>query len=218
MTELPSIEERRRLPSPTRTPQALAWHKGELWMGSRDLRRIYRIEPNEWKLIEEVEAPGIPWAAVAMGDELRFTIGEGAEDDRYIHRFIPSRGFVPNEQIACPDFTGSYLSSDGNDLYLSQWYKGRILKLDARGRIERTIEVGGEICGHTFVGEMIYVIHGTEQNGEHWTLARLDPAEEKPTVEDLARIPFASRSLTHDGEKFWSNYRANDETVAFTRP
>ena len=45
---LPSIRERRRVVSPAVTPQALAWHNGVLWMGSRDLRRIYGIEPDTW--------------------------------------------------------------------------------------------------------------------------------------------------------------------------
>jgi len=80
--ELPSIHEQRRLPSPAVTPQALAWDGNALWMGSRDLHRIYRIDVKTWTLLEETEAPGIPWAAVSTGEALRFTIGEGPEDDR----------------------------------------------------------------------------------------------------------------------------------------
>src|SRR5262249_663743 len=41
---LPSVNERQRVASPDVTPQALAWHKNALWMGSRDSRRIYGIE------------------------------------------------------------------------------------------------------------------------------------------------------------------------------
>ena len=37
-------------------------------------------------------------------------------------------------------------------------------------------------------------------------------------MEDLAPIPFASRSLTFDGDRFWSNHRAADETISFTIP
>src|SRR5438552_17900154 len=65
--ELPSINERRRLPSPAITPEALAWHSNTLWMGSRDLRRIYAIDVKPWTVVQETEAPGIPWAAVSMG-------------------------------------------------------------------------------------------------------------------------------------------------------
>lgn len=216
--DLAEIHEEERFASPTVTPQALAWHGGKLWMGSRDERRVYAIEPRTWKVTEELEAPGIPWAAVSVGDSLRFTIGEGAEDDRYIWRFVPGRGFSEEGKIACPDFTGSYVSFDGAHLYLSQWYKGRVLQLDDRGDVLRTIEVGEEICGHTFRDGMLYVIRGTEQNGEHWRIVRVDPREETPQIEELARVPFASRSLTWDGERFWSNFRANNETIAFTLP
>jgi len=187
-------------------------------MGSRDLRRIYVIDPKEWKLLEEKEPPGIPWAAVATDGSLSFTIGEGADDDRYIRRLIPSVGFPEADRIACPEFTGSYLSYDGESLYLSQWYKHRILKLDATGNIVRIIDIGAEISGQAFVDGMIYVLRGTEQNGESWTIARLDPREEKPEIKDVAVVPFACRSLTFDGANFWSNHRAEDTIVSFALP
>jgi len=216
--KLPIITEQRRLPSLARTPQALAWDGDALWMGSRDLRRIYAIDPNKWTVLEEKEAPGIPWAAVATGETLHFTIGEGPEDDRYIRRFIPKVGFSDTERIACPEFTGSYLSYDGEYLYLSQWYKHRILKLDASGKILRIIDVGAEICGHVFVDGSIYVLRGTEQGNEDWRIARLDPRDETPDVQDLARVPFPCRSLTFDGTDFWTNHRAANEIVSFSPP
>jgi hypothetical protein len=210
--------DRGRFSSPAVTPQALAWDGNKLWMGSRDLRRIYVIDPKKWRVLEEKEPPGIPWAAVATNGTLRFTIGEGPNDDRYIRRFAPEIGFSEQDEIACPEFTGSYLSYDGENLYLSQWYKHRILKLDASGNIIRVIDVGAEVSGHAFVDGMIYVLRGTEQNGENWTIARLDPREEKPEVRDIAVVPFACRSLTFDGEYFWSNFRAKDTIVSFVLP
>jgi len=47
---------------------------------------------------------------------------------------------------------------------------------------------------------------------------RLDPLEDNPNIEDLAKIPFASRSLTFDGKHFWSNHRAANETICFSLP
>jgi hypothetical protein len=187
-------------------------------MGSRDSRRIYEIEVKTWTLIHQREAPGIPWAAVSTGDDLWFTIGEGTEDDRYLHRFVPGSGFVETDRIPCPDLTGSYLSYDGRNLHLSQWYKYRILKLDSKGSVLRVIEIGTEICGHVFVDGLLYVLRGTEQGNEDWRIARLDPREEAPEIDDLARVPFQCRSLAFDGEHFWTNHRAADETVAFTLP
>ena len=216
--KLPSVVEQNRFPSPAPAPQALAWDGSKLWMGSRDLRRIYVIDPKEWKVLEEKEPPGIPWAGVATNGTLWFTIGEGPNDDRYICRFAPGIGFSEEDKITCPEFTGSYLSYDGQSLHLSQWYKHRILKLDPNGNIVRVIDIGAEISGHAFVDGMIYVLRGTEQNGEHWTIARLDPREEKPEVKDIAVVPFACRSLTFDREHFWSNYRAKDMIVSFDLP
>ena len=213
----PEINERRRLPSPGVTPQALAWHGGALWMGSRDLRRIYGIDVETWTVVKETDAPGIPWAAVATNGTLRFTVGEGEEDDRYLRSYDPASGFG-EDRIACPEFTGSYLSFDGAHLYLSQWYNHRILKLDASGNILRIINIGAEICGHTFVDGLIYVLRGREQPNEDWRIARLDPQQDTPEVEDIAVVPFASRSLTFDGEHFWSNYRAKDMIISFALP
>jgi hypothetical protein len=216
--ELPSIIEQRRLLSPAPTPQALAWHSDSLWMGSRDLRRIYGIDAKTWAVFEETEAPGIPWAAVSTGEELWFTIGEGPEDDRYLRRYLSGKGFSEAERIACPEFTGSYISYDGNHLHLSQWYKHRILKLDSRGEILGEIAIGAEICGHVFVDGLIYVLRGTEQGEGDWRIARLDPAEETPPIEDLARVPFQCRSLAFDGESFWTNHRDANEIVSFAMP
>ena len=216
--KLPTIIEGGRFPSPAPAPQALAWDGNKLWMGSRDLRRIYVIDPKTWEVLDEKEPPGIPWAAVATNGTLRFTIGEGPNDDRYIRRFVRDVGFSETDKIACPEFTGSYLSYDGENLYLSQWYKHRILKLDGNGNIVRVIDVDAEVSGHAFVDGMVYVLRGTEQNGERWTIARLDPREEKPEIKDIAIVPFACRSLTFDGTNFWSNHRVANEIVSFALP
>ncbi len=218
MRELPLINEKERLPSPGRTPQALTWHHGELWLGSRDLGRVYRLEKGTWRVIEEREAPGTPWAAGSAGDSLWFTVGEGTEDDRYLRRYVVGEGFSETGRIACPELTGSYLSYDGECLYLSQWYKHRILKLDPRGNCIREIAIGAEISGHVFVDGLIYVLRGTEENGGDWRLARLDPAANVPEVEELARVPFQCRSLAFDGKRLWTNHREADRIVCFDRP
>src|SRR6266566_6237657 len=212
------VIEKRRLASPAATPQALAWDSRNktLWMGSRDLRRIYAIDPENGIVLKQQASPGIPWAAVALNGELRFTIGEGADDDRYVYRYTPESGF--SKMFACPEFTGSYLSFDGRNLYLSQWYKQRILKFDENGNVIREIDVGAETCGHAFVDSSIYVLRGHEQPNENWRIARLDPQQETPKIEDIAVVPFACRSLTSDGELFWSNYRAKDRIISFALP
>lgn len=216
-----SIIEKRRLPSPCVTPQALAFQGKKLWLSSRDLGRLYQMDAESWKVLEEIEPPGVIWAAVSLGDELRCTIGLGADDDRYVYRYSPRAGF--EKLFACPDFAGSYLSFDGAQLYLSQWYKGAIHQIDDKGKISRTIEVDAEICGHTFAHGMLYVLRGRENQDrpgvpEEWRISRLDPREKTPSIEDLAAIPFAARSLAFDGENFWSNHRAANETMVFALP
>jgi hypothetical protein len=217
MTET-KIVEKRRLPSPAVTPQALEWdgNRKVLWMGSRDLRRIYAIDPEKWTVLKEQAAPGIPWAAVALNGEVRFTIGEGVDDDRYVYRYTTETGF--SKMFACPECTGSYLSFDGRNLYLSQWYKKRILKFDDNGNVIHEIDVGAEICGHTFAHGSLYVLRGEEQPNEDWRIGRVNLQEKMPTVEDVAVVPFASRSLTFDGELFWSNFRAKDTIISFALP
>ena len=216
--KLRSITERNRRPSPVSTPQALAWSKGGLWISSRDERRMVCVDPQTFAVREDAPTPGIAWAAVPVGDELYLTLGEGEADDRYIRRYRPGAGFDGTYRIAQPELTGSYLSHDGEHLYLSQWYKQRVLQLDADGKIVRSIDIGAEICGHVFAGGLLYVLRGTEQGGESWWMARLDPKEEKPLVEDLARVPFACRSLAFDGAHFWANHRAANATVCFDLP
>ncbi len=215
---LAPITELRRLPAPASTPQALAWHQGTLWIGSRDERRLYGVNAQTWKVVEETPVAGIPWAAVWARDSLILTSGEGMNDDRYLRRYQPGIGLDEAYRVALPDFTGSYVSFAGESLYVSQWYKHRILQLDSAGNAARTIAIGAEICGHVFVEDQLYVLRGTEQDGEHWQVGRLDLREATPRVEDLAHVPFACRSLAFDGNQFWTNHRAANETVAFSLP
>ena len=235
---LPTVRELKRFRSPTITPQALAWDGKQLWMSSRDLGFFYKLNAGGSKIVEEVDPPGVIWAAVATNGSIHVTIGKGTEDNRYVYRYEPNKGFT--KLFACPDFAGSYLGHDGKNLYMSQWYEQRILEFDEKGTIVRKIDVGGEICGHTFANGAIYVLHGTEnvprpqyaggpptparfksgtkEGQEQWWIARLDPRDDKPEVVDIAKVPFAARSLTFDGKSFWSNHRAANETICFALP
>ena len=245
--KLPTIKERKRFRSPTVTPQALAWDGKQLWMSSRDLGFLYKVRAglasgvtsvDTLEIIEETDPPGVVWAAVATNGAMHVTIGKGTNDDRYVYRYDRGKGF--SKLFACPDLTGSYLSYDGKDLYLSQWYEQRILKLNKAGKMVGTIDVGAEICGHVFADGALYVLRGTENvprpqyasakptperfksgvkpGEEQWWIARLDPRGKNPEIVDIAKIPFAARSLTFDGENFWSNHRAANETVCFSLP
>jgi hypothetical protein len=235
---LPTIIEQRRLASPAITPQALAWDGKYFWMSSRDLGFLYKVDLDQSKIVEEIDPPGVVWAAVQTNGALHCTIGKGLNDDRYVYRYDSKKRFT--KLFACPDFTGSYLSYDGTNLYLSQWYQQRILRLDQSGNAVQEIDVGAEVCGHVFANGAIYLLRGTEnvprppyaqgrptaerfrsgakQGEEQWWIARFNPRDEKPEVVDVAKVPFAARSLTFDGELFWSNHRAAGEIVSFALP
>jgi len=216
MKEVTNVE---RQPSPVVTPQALAWNGERFWLSSRDLGTLYQVDRETLEVVEEIDPPGTVWAGVFTNDGWRLTIGKGLNDHRYVYRYEHKEGFA--KLFACPDFTGSYLSFDGRGCYLSLWYKGAIHQINDSGTILRTIDLGAEICGHTFAGGMLYVLRGRENKdvpgkAEEWRIARLDVREKTPQVEEIATIPFASRSLAFDGQKFWSNHRAANEIVSFT--
>ncbi len=208
-----------RHPSPVITPQALAWDGERFWLSSRDLGTLHKLDPQTLQIVDEIDPPGHVWAGVFTDDGWRFTIGKGLNDDRYVYRYREGEGF--RKLFPCPEMAGSYLSFDGEFYYLSRWYKGQIHQLDDSGRIRRTIEIGAEICGHTFADGVLHVLRGRENadirgKPEEWRIARVDLHEQSPAIEDLATIPFASRSLAFDGRKFWSNHRAANEIVSFT--
>ena len=48
--------------------------------------------------------------------------------------------------------------------------------------------------------------------------SQINPQEETLAAKDIAVVPFASRSLTFDGELFWSNHRAKDTIISFALP
>ena len=123
---------KRQMKAPCAAPQALAWDGGMIWISSRDLGTLYCLDPGDWKVVEEIDPPGVIWAAVLTNDGWRFTIGKGLNDDRYIYRYTAADGY--KKLFACPDFAGSYLSFDGEHLYFSQWYKGQIHQVRASKR------------------------------------------------------------------------------------
>jgi len=210
------VTEALRLPSPAPRPQALAFDGDKLWMGSIETDRIYAINPRQWTLIEEDKVPGKPWGMTVVGDELRVICGVGDDDDRVIKRFVPGHGFKSTGAIECPDATGSQLSYDGSWLYLSQWYNRRILGLDNQGNVMRQIDVPHQICGQCYVDGNFYLVTTEDEESGEYFLTRVS-ANGEYRSEDLARIPFAARSLAFDGSRFWTNHREANQIVAFER-
>lgn len=209
------IHELQRLASPAPKPQSLASDGTTLWMGSRETKRIYAINPTTWTVGWECAAPGTPYGITVVGSELRVLCSETAEDHRIVRRCVPGQGFDPGFALPCPDDTGSQLSYDGQRLHVSQWYPKKVIAIAADGKPERVIAAPHGICGQVFVDGTLYLA-GTdaEDTTEYW-LTRIDLRSATPVIADVARIPFHARALAWDGTKFWSNHRDQNQIVAF---
>ena len=212
------IVELRRLPSPAPLPQALAFDGTSLWMGSRETRRMYAIDPATWSARDEGDSPGTPWGAAVAGDELFVICGEGEDDTRVIRTFIPGRGFMHRQAIPCPDDTGSHLSYDGDRLYVSQWYNRKIVSIDGTGKAGSVIEVPHGIAGHVIVDGCFYAITTDDEEQHEYFVTRIDARGSKPVCTDIATLHFDARALAWDGERFWTNHRDANEIVCFARP
>ena len=212
------IRELQRLASPAPKPQSLVWDGPTLWMGSRQTRQIYAIDPLSWTVRWQTEGPGTPFGMTAFAGELRVVCGETAEDHRMIRRCVAFRGFDPAFGIPCPDDTGSQLSYDGQRLHVSQWYAKKLITLSETGAVERTIIAPHEICGHVYVDGYFYLVTTDDEETTDYWLTRVDARSPIPKFDDLARIPFAARALAFDGKTFWTNHREQNEIVSFARP
>lgn len=217
-TTLKTITEIMRMPAPAPRPQALAADGDVLWMGSLETCRLYCIDIAHWTVREEAQAPGKPYGAVVMGDEVRVLLSEGEDDHRIIRRYIPGHDFKNDGSIACPDDTGSQLAFDGDRLYVSQWYNKKIISLDpSNGSVGTIIEAPHGICGQTVFGGIFYVLGTDDENTDEYFLTRIDARSGGAAkIDDVAHVNFKARSLAFDGTRFWTNHREQHETVAFT--
>lgn len=209
------IVEERRLPSPAPKPLGLVSGGAVLWMASRETHRLYAIDPADWTVRDEAQAPGGPFGMSVMGDELGVILGFGEKDfDRYIYRFIPGHGFK-NDRIPCPDLTGSHLAYDGDELFLSQASYRKILALDAAGNVTREIALERIPLGMTIVEGRFHLVTSDDEF-ENLQFTIVDARGAAPREETVASIPFDARGLTFDGSRFWTSHRDNNEIVAFT--
>lgn len=212
------IQELQRLASPAPKPQSLAWDGALLWMGSRETKQIFAIDPATWTVRWQTTAPGTPYGMTAFSGELRVLCGETADDNRIIRRCIPYHGFDPKFALPCPDDTGSQLGYDGRRLHVSQWYPKKVLTLGDDGQVERIIQVPHGICGQVIVDGLLYLATTDDEETTDYWLTRVDPRSATPKIEDVAHIPFAARALAFDGTRFWTNHREQNQIVAFARP
>ncbi len=211
---LVAIDELQRIPSPGPRPMGLACDGSDIWVASGETHRLYGLRGNTGAVFEEAQAPGEPIGMVVTGDALRMVTSEN-DDSRYIRRYVFGHGFK-TESLACPDDTGSFLAYDGDNVFLSQRFEQRILQLDMWGEVQRTILAPRQICGMVIVNGRFFLMTTADRDEpDDYRVVRLDARKASPETLELARVPFAARSLSWDGTKFWTNSRNTNEIVAF---
>jgi hypothetical protein len=151
----------------------------------------------------------------AIGNELRVLCGVGEDDNRFVYRFRDG-AFLP-DPIPCPDDTGSHLAFDGEHLYISQWYRRRLVAVDDQGQVLRRVDAPEHgVAGQVIVDGSAYLLGTDDENEGPYYITRLDLATGEST--DLAKVPNFCRGLAFDGTLFWSNIREQGEAIGFTLP
>ncbi len=209
------IKELVRHPAPGGRPQPLAVYDGTLWIGCWDTAKLYAIDTKTWTVSDTVDAPGKPYGLVSLDGAMSVVVSLGEDDDRYLYRFAPGRGFDEASKAACPDFTGSQLATDGTSLYLAQMGNGRILVLDAHGTVKREIPLPTRIAGMCFDGGTFYAI-SADDDFDVLQFGTMDISSEEPVFTGIARVAPEARGLAFDGTSWWTNYRELSETISFT--
>ena len=216
LLSMQTAKELQKHASPGGRPQPVVFHQNRLWVGCWDTERIYAIDTQSWKIVDEVAAPGRPYGIAAIGNDLRVVVAIGKDDDRYLVRFVPGQGFDEASKRPCPDFTGSYLASDGSTLYMTQLGLQRIVVLDDEAAIQREIPLSTRCLGIAFgPGGAFYTIAADEEF-ENLHLATLDVRSEAPQPSPICGLAEDARGLAYDGSTWWTCYREASEIVAFT--
>lgn len=209
------IVEVKVYPAVSGAPHSVAVDGNNVYVASRETRRIDVVDRAVWKKVGELNPPGMPWGMTFGRGELTMCCGEGDDDTRRLRTFSPESGFAPSF-IACPDDTGSHLAIYQDRILLGQWYNKKLLLLGDSGTIERSYDAPHGIAGVAVSGDTAYLVcTDDEDHGEYW-ISAVDL--QSGTARDVASIPFKARGLFFDGTTFWTNHREGDRTITFTLP
>lgn len=209
-----TVKELRREAAPGGRPQPLAYAGGALYVGSLDAKAIYEIAVDSWTVRSQYAAPGKPYGMAVLGDAIHVVVSIGEDDDRYLHTFVPGKGF-DGDGIALPELSGSHLASDGALLYLLQIGNRRIVTLGPDGAVRKQTPLPSRLAGVGCNGDTLYGLAGDEEF-EHLHLARIDVSGAEAAFHNIASISDAARGLAHDGGAWWTSYRDLNEIVSFS--
>jgi hypothetical protein len=212
---LAPIVELDRLEAISPLPHSIAGDGTTLWIASRETKRIDVVDRNRWVKTGELEPAGMPWGMAFGNGALYMTCGEGPDDNRNIHRYVPGKGFDPLV-IACPDDTGSHLTISDGRVLLAQWYNRRLLVLDESGKVHSEIHAPHGIAGVAEKDGAVYLLGTDEEEHGEYYITRIDLKD--LTAKDVALVPFHARGLAWDGKDWWTNHREAHKTVRFALP
>lgn len=208
------VKELQRQPAPAGRPQPLAFYHGRLWIGCWDVDKIYGIEAKNWDVTDEFAAPGRPYGLAAFGGGLAVVVAL-EDDNRYLFRFTREDGFDTASKTACPDFTGSHLTSDGTTLYLSQLGKRKILALDGAFGVTREIAMPTRWAGLAFEAPGKAFTIAADEEFDNLEFACVDLSQAQAGVETIAPVPPEWRGLAFDGTSWWTSVREEGEIAEF---
>jgi hypothetical protein len=208
-----SVTEHPRQASPAGHPQPLAALGDTLYVGAWDTNAIYPVDTSTWTAGPAVATPGKPYGMAVLDGSLRVVVSVGDDDDRYLYRYTPEKGFDP-DGIALPELSGSHLASDGTNLYLLQMGNRKIVTLDGSGAVKAEHPLPVRLAGIGFANGMLYGITGDEEF-ENLHFARVDLSGPEAVVTPIAAMDDESRALAFDGKAWWTSYRDLDLIGSF---
>lgn len=214
---LAPIVELDRIDSFSPEPHSIASDGQTVWVASRATRNVDVIDRAQWKKIGEIEPPGMPWGMTYGAGAVYMTCGEGPDDNRNVHRYVPGKGF-DEMSLPCPDDTGSHLTISGGRVLLAQWYNRRLLLLDGAGKAIAEFHVPHGIAGVAAKNGAVYVLGTDEEEHGEYYITRLDVGDPERKPEDVALVPFPARGLAWDGTDWWTNHREAHKTIRFALP
>jgi hypothetical protein len=195
-------------------PQGLASFGSRLLVSFRSNAQIHTLDLATSRCRVWTSIPGTAWGLAASASHAFAVCPFGPDEDRHLFEF-DVEGNQSRDPIRCPNGIGSYITHDGRDLYLSQWYEQRIFMMTRSGTFEQLFTAKRGICGIAAVGGSLILLTTSDEHSTEYYLERYDPADPSRGGYDVATVPFRARSLLWTGSEFLTNHRESGEIVAF---
>ena len=212
---LPALDIVAQFPAPEPVPQSLTYDGKQLWIGSWETKQIVAVD-RTGRRRTHFAAPAKPVGATFANGHFFYMLSDEA-DDRTV-RSVDEHGTWADDAFLPPDESGSFLSWDGEWLWLSQRFLKRVHRLDPQThRPLQTIEIGEQVIGHTWIGDWLYVSLWLGKDRGGAVLGRVSGAD-SGGVQYLASSDFAMISLAYDGDALWANDTKGSRIVAMSLP